>query len=712
MFAGAKKLFTQPVIVTSVLVTLILVGVQRLRLLEYFELKVFDQMMQRRADLPPDPRLLIVGFTEQDIQELKHITPTDEELDRLLSKLESNQARVIALDFFRDVPIEIEPGRGNAKLLNRLQTNNKIIPICSTTTPPPPGLDANNVGFADLPEDPDAVIRRALLFVNPEPKTPCQSQQSLAVAAALKYLADTAKIQPQITQTGDVLQLKLGKAVFQRLPQDAGGYVEADNGGFQILLNYRSFHNVARTVSFTDVLNNKVNPDWVNGKIVLIGATAPSKQDIRNTPYATGRQDNAGKMPGIVIHTHIVSEILSGVLDQRPIFWFLPEWGEITWLWGWTVMGALIGWRIKHPLLLGLASGGALVFLIGGGFIIFTQAGWVPLAQPVIGLIAAAGSVVVYTAYSEKLQRDKIANQIQEQEKTIDLLKSLLREGGATSNETKSPVDSQPQSGQLLNNRYKVAQVLGSGGFGYTYLADDTKRPGSPKCVVKHLQPAQKDLRFLEVARRLFRVEAEILEILGHHKQIPQLLAYFEENQQFYLVQEYIKGHCLQDELIVGKRLEEAEVIKILRDVLKVLVFVHDHNVIHRDIKPSNLMRRETDNRIVLIDFGAVKQIQPQQEEESLTVAVGTLGYASPEQLMGQPRLNSDIHALGMIGIQALTGKNAKEIERDPQTTVLIWRDKAQVSDGLAAILERMTSFDYLRRYQTAKEILEELDKL
>jgi serine/threonine protein kinase len=91
---------------------------------------------------------------------------------------------------------------------------------------------------------------------------------------------------------------------------------------------------------------------------------------------------------------------------------------------------------------------------------------------------------------------------------------------------------------------------------------------------------------------------------------------------------------------------------------------------------------------------------------------VGTLGYAAPEQLMGQPRLNSDIHALGMIGIQALSGKNAKEIERDPQTTVLIWREQSQVSDALAAILERMTYFDYLRRYQTAKEVLEDLDKL
>jgi len=706
MLAGVKKLLTQPVIVSSVLVTLVLAGVQRLGLLESFELKMFDQMVQRRTDLPPDPRLLIVGFTEQDIQELKQASPSGVVLTKLLNKLESYQAHVIALDFFRDVPVE----PGHAQLLNYLQRSDKTIAICSATAPPPPGLEPNNVGFADLPEDPDGVIRRALLFANPEPQSPCQTQYSIAILAALQYLEETAKIQPQITPTGDAL--KLGKTVFHRLQPNSGGYVQADHGGFQILLNYRSLDRVARQVSFVDLLNNKVNPDWVKGKIILIGATAPSKQDIRNTPYSDGRQDNKGKMPGIVIHAQIVSEILSAVLDGRPGFWYLPEWGEIVWIWAWTVFGASIAVQVQHPLRLGLAGGASLVVLLGSGFFIFSQSGWVPLAPPLLGFMAAAGSVVVYTSYRNKQQSDEIAAKIREQENTIALLQSLLREDGATTYEDHDLVDSMPQSGKLLNNRYKITQVIGAGGFSYTYLAEDSKRPAFPKCVVKHLQPAKNDPRFLEVARRLFKTEAEILEILGQHHQIPQLLAYFEENQQFYLVQEYIQGHCLQDELCAGKQLEEVEVIKLLKDVLEVLAFVHAHHVIHRDIKPSNLMRRAADNRIVLIDFGAVKQIQPHLEEESLTVAVGTLGYASPEQLMGQPRLNSDIHALGMIGIQALCGKNAKEIERDPQTSVPIWRDTAQSSDALATILERMTAYDYLRRYQSAQEVLEDLKKL
>lgn len=703
MLAGVKKLFTQPVIVSSLLVTLVLAGVQKLGLLEAFELTIFDQMVQRRADLPPDPRLLIVGFTEQDIQELKQSSPSGEVFSRLLNKLESNQARVIALDFFRDVPVE----PGHTKLLNYLQRSDKTITICSETAPPPPGLEQKNVGFADLPEDPDGVIRRALLFANQDTKSPCQSQYSIAVLTALQYLADTAKIQPQLSPTGDALQL--GKTVFPRLQANSGGYAKADYAGFQILLNYRSLKEVARQVSFVDVLNNQVNPDWIKGKIILIGATAPSKQDIRNTPYSNGRQDSKGKMPGIVIHAQIVSEILSAVLDERPIFWYLPEWGEIIWIWTWALLGALIAIQVQHPLRLGLAGGASVLILLGGGFFIFSQSGWLPIAAPALGLIATAGSVVVYIAYRNKQQGDEIASKLQEQERTISLLQSLLRESGPTTYEDNYIFDSVPQSGELLNNRYKVMQVLGAGGFSYTYLAEDTKRPGLPKCVVKQLRPAKSDPTFIEVARRLFKTEAEILEILGHHQRIPQLLAYFEENEQFYLVQEYIPGHCLQEELSTCKCLEEAEVIQILKDVLEVLAFVHGHHVIHRDIKPSNLMRRETDSRIVLIDFGAVKQIQPQLEEENLTVAVGTMGYAAPEQLMGQPRLNSDIHALGMIGIQALSGKNAKEIERDPQTAVPIWRDAAKSSDALAAILERMTAYDYLRRYQSAQEVLEDL---
>ncbi|MCC5632281.1 serine/threonine protein kinase [Nostoc sphaeroides CHAB 2801] len=277
----------------------------------------------------------------------------------------------------------------------------------------------------------------------------------------------------------------------------------------------------------------------------------------------------------------------------------------------------------------------------------------------------------------------------------------------------------------LLNTRYKVIENLGSGGFSNTYLAVDTQRPGSPECVVKQLRPASIEAEYLDVLSRLFKTEAEILERLGKHEQIPQLMASFEENQQFYIVQQFIRGRELSQELLPGQRLVQTEVISLLKQVLEVLSFVHSYGVIHRDVKPSNLIRQESDGRIVLIDFGAVKQIQPQQQDE-LTIAIGTRGYAAPEQMAGIPRLNSDIYALGMIGIQALTGVEAKKFSRDPNTdgvTVEIplnmpnisfrsWHELTDADNKLVAILDKMVCLDFYQRYQSAADVLMNLENI
>nr|WP_235018734.1 serine/threonine-protein kinase [Tolypothrix sp. NIES-4075] len=305
-----------------------------------------------------------------------------------------------------------------------------------------------------------------------------------------------------------------------------------------------------------------------------------------------------------------------------------------------------------------------------------------------------------------------MALQIKDQNENISLLQALLREEGNSRAQIRIGLNNGSQADKLLSKRYKVTDLLGSGGFSYTYLAEDTHRPGNPMCVVKHLQPARTDEVFLDIARRLFKTEAEILDILGHHDQIPQLMAYFEENQQFYLVQEYIRGQTLQEELIPDNYLTEANVVNLLKDVLWVLKFVHGRGVIHRDIKPSNLIRRQEDKRIVLIDFGAVKQIQPQMQAENATVAVGTVGYAPPEQFMGHPKFNSDIYGLGMIAIQALTGIAAKHLERE-STTALAWRHLAEeTSEEFATILDKMVAYDFQKRYQSAEEVLQALELL
>ena len=270
-----------------------------------------------------------------------------------------------------------------------------------------------------------------------------------------------------------------------------------------------------------------------------------------------------------------------------------------------------------------------------------------------------------------------------------------------------------------LKGRYKIIKPLGRGGFGKTYLAEDLHRPGSPYCVVKQLMPVCKDIEFLQIARRLFNTEAEILEKLGRHSNIPQLLAYFEENEQFYLVEEFIKGDCFKDKLIVGVCLPEPEIINLLREILETLAFIHEQGVIHRDIKPGNIIIRNQDSRAILIDFGAVKQIQPHVLREqgnitltTLTIAIGTADYAPLEQLAGQPSFNSDIYALGIVSIQALTGTPPNQLKRDPQTGSVIWRHQAQVSEELANVIHKMTHYMYTERYQSATAVVEDLEKL
>ncbi|MGF1602285.1 MAG: protein kinase [Thermosynechococcaceae cyanobacterium] len=267
--------------------------------------------------------------------------------------------------------------------------------------------------------------------------------------------------------------------------------------------------------------------------------------------------------------------------------------------------------------------------------------------------------------------------------------------------------------GQLLSGRYKLLRPLGAGGMGQTYVAEDTQRPGNPVCVVKQLKPPTNDPSFLAIAKRLFNKEAETLEHLGHHNQIPQLLAYFEHDQEFFLVQDYVDGHPLSQEL--GQRWPEDQVIGLLDEALSILDFVHSQGVIHRDIKPDNIMRRLKDDKLVLIDFGAVKQVRSQNtvlaSQVSQSVAIGTPGYMPSEQVSGHPRPSSDLYALGKIGIQALTGLLPTQLLEDADGEV-VWRQQAQVSEGLATFLTKMVHHYFKMRYQTAGEALQALRQL
>ncbi|MBZ8182512.1 protein kinase domain-containing protein [Oscillatoria salina] len=264
-----------------------------------------------------------------------------------------------------------------------------------------------------------------------------------------------------------------------------------------------------------------------------------------------------------------------------------------------------------------------------------------------------------------------------------------------------------------LRGRYAIIKQLGSGGFGETYLAEDRDFPGNPRCVVKRLQPQSSDPALLKVAKRLFNTEAIVLAKLGKHPQIPQLLAHFQENQEFYLVQEFLEGEDLGKEFASGKRWDEGRAIAFLTHTLPILDFIHQENVIHRDIKPENIIRQAADGKLFLIDFGAVKEITTlavnQQGQTNFTIAIGTSGYMPNEQQGGKPRFNSDLYALGMVAIQGLTQVHPKSLPENPQTGDVVWRNHVQVSDNLAAILTRMVRSHFSYRYQTAAEVLADL---
>jgi serine/threonine-protein kinase len=268
----------------------------------------------------------------------------------------------------------------------------------------------------------------------------------------------------------------------------------------------------------------------------------------------------------------------------------------------------------------------------------------------------------------------------------------------------------------LLRDRYRVVQALGQGGFGATFLSKDESLPGSPYCVIKQLRPAASSAHVLHMARELFKREAKTLGKIGNHPQVPRLLDYFEANQEFYLVQEYISGSTLQQEVKRSGPFSEAGVKQFLSEVLPMLQYIHSQQVIHRDIKPANLIRRTQDKKLVLIDFGAVKdQVNPVRagasEQTALTAyAIGTPGYAPPEQMAMRPVYASDIYALGVTCIYLLTGKAPKDLDYDPTTGEMLWRERVHISDHFAGVLQKMLEVSVRHRYQNAGEVLRALD--
>lgn len=267
----------------------------------------------------------------------------------------------------------------------------------------------------------------------------------------------------------------------------------------------------------------------------------------------------------------------------------------------------------------------------------------------------------------------------------------------------------------LLNSRYQIIQVLGGGGFGETFLAEDTYLPSRRRCVIKQLKPMTHDPQMYQLIQQRFAREAAILEKLGDRSdQIPKLYAYFSENGQFYLVQEWIQGQTITSLVELKGLLSETAVRNILVSLLSVLDYLHSQGIIHRDIKPDNIILRHENGLPILIDFGAVKEtiatVSDPQGKIKPSIVLGTPGFMSPEQAAGRPSYTSDLYSLGMTGVYMLTGKLPQELEIDLQAGHILWQQYAKnVSPRLIALLDRAIQSHPRDRYTTAKKMLQDI---
>ncbi|UBF26897.1 CHASE2 domain-containing protein [Kovacikia minuta CCNUW1] len=405
------------VLLAGVATSLLVLAARLAGILQPLELKAFDHLMRSRPPESPDPHLLIVELTEEDIQaqiqrnEKGRGKLSDDSLSLLLKKLEPYQPRLIGLDLYRDFKVD----ERLPDLAKRLQQSDRLIFICKTPevakgqvvasgTKPPPEVPIDRVGFSDVLLDPDDVVRRQLVVQGLVPNAPCATTQSFSFLLARRYLelekGKDFPIKDPLTAEGT---LQLGGVIFPRLGRFAGGYQGIDDAGFQLLLNYRAPDRdpakIATSITLAKILQDQLSPEEMKAfknRIVLIGSTSfVTGKDYLATPYQT--------IPGVKIQAQMISQLLSAVLENRPLLQVLPRWVDVLWISLWSAVGGVIVYYFRSPLRLGIASGIAIAGLYLsclGGLILGHL--WIPLIPSAIALLLTGGSVLYWITRSSK----------------------------------------------------------------------------------------------------------------------------------------------------------------------------------------------------------------------------------------------------------------------------------------------------------------------
>jgi CHASE2 domain-containing sensor protein/class 3 adenylate cyclase len=376
-------------------------------------------MVQWRPDRGHDPRLLILEITEEDIKAFKRWPLSDRVLAKAIAEIARLEPTAIGLDIIRDIPYE----PGNVELATQLK-NPKVFTITfrgsskSQRVPPNPNIPEKRVGFNDLVVDPDGRVRRNLMSIGDGKKT----FFSFSTLLAFAYF-DSKKIESKATEKNEFL---VNTTVFSKLRSHSGGYQDIDAKGYQILLDYRSPKNLAETVTLTQVLDGKVDPKLVKGKIVLIGVTAPTVRDVFYTPYSANKTSNL-PMPGVLIHATATSQIISAAVDGKGLFWYWDEWQEILWIAVWSAVGGCLAWRVEKSrnfIAIAIAACGSL---FGFTFFLFMQQGWIPLIPPAMALLITPGVAVIYK-YEQSRQQQGIVMKLLGQQTSPAIANALWKE--------------------------------------------------------------------------------------------------------------------------------------------------------------------------------------------------------------------------------------------------------------------------------------------
>lgn len=389
------------VILASAGCTLAVMGTRSLGVMEGLEISMFDRLMSERQPELIDNRLLVVEVTDNDAEKYGY-PQNDATLAKAIDNLQQFQPVAIGLNMHRNSARE--PGRQD--FISLFEKNPNLIAVCSYDASkiydPPrellPNQLTDQVGFSNLPMDQlpnekGSSIRRQPLSYHPNisnfNENNCKTPNSLSLLLAWRYL----KSQGAFIMKNNQEELVIGDTTFKRLATRTGGYQNSKPLVSQVLLNYRANPKPAFKVTLQEVLEGKINSDLVKGKIVLIGHTSQASRDESDTPY--------GKMPGVWIHAHMVSQILSAAIDKRPLLWVLPQlqdiqWGDAVFVWLVAVTGGLLAWRGRSLLVLAIASGGMIFVLYQGSLVILTFGGWMPLVPAVLALVATGGILFVY----------------------------------------------------------------------------------------------------------------------------------------------------------------------------------------------------------------------------------------------------------------------------------------------------------------------------